>query len=331
MYLLIVFLPLLGSSVAGFFGRFLGSEGTAIITGKFLILFALVLFGFIFLCRFYSCRLQDKYGFPFIVLLSVLLFLGVSFLGSLIRIYVFSHVGLDLTALFPIVLSVGTVQGLPEQSPPDPSNESSWSGSWIEKWMNPEVGSSAPNQGGQPREDEASSQPIGGAGPSNAGPSAQDPGEDAGPSSIRRRVDSGPDSGSGPQYLNVSSDTEGRAAPEQRPPEQPPAQPLELEQLQRPTLEEFRQLLENHRRISDAIPKIFQDLHMRVPAGFQSERLTEMLEERHGGRSLGGILRSLQEEGHNSPLFREVQTDFQALRDSGGTEATLRKEWQGRS
>ncbi|RZS23640.1 hypothetical protein BHM03_00056605, partial [Ensete ventricosum] len=30
--LLIVFLPLLGSSVAGFFGRFLGSEGTAIIT-----------------------------------------------------------------------------------------------------------------------------------------------------------------------------------------------------------------------------------------------------------------------------------------------------------
>uniref|UniRef100_A0A8I6XTR9 NADH-ubiquinone oxidoreductase chain 5 n=1 Tax=Hordeum vulgare subsp. vulgare TaxID=112509 RepID=A0A8I6XTR9_HORVV len=32
MYLLIVFLPLLGSSVAGFFGHFLGSEGTAIMT-----------------------------------------------------------------------------------------------------------------------------------------------------------------------------------------------------------------------------------------------------------------------------------------------------------
>ena len=32
MYLLIVFLPLLGSSVAGFFGRFLGSEGSAILT-----------------------------------------------------------------------------------------------------------------------------------------------------------------------------------------------------------------------------------------------------------------------------------------------------------
>ncbi|PKU65777.1 NADH-ubiquinone oxidoreductase chain 5 [Dendrobium catenatum] len=32
MYPLIVFLPLLGSSIADFFGRFLGSEGTAIIT-----------------------------------------------------------------------------------------------------------------------------------------------------------------------------------------------------------------------------------------------------------------------------------------------------------
>jgi NADH-ubiquinone oxidoreductase chain 5 len=32
MYLLIVFLPLLGSSVAGFFGSFLGYEGTAIMT-----------------------------------------------------------------------------------------------------------------------------------------------------------------------------------------------------------------------------------------------------------------------------------------------------------
>lgn len=32
MYLLIVLLPLLGSPVAGAFGRFLGSEGTAIVT-----------------------------------------------------------------------------------------------------------------------------------------------------------------------------------------------------------------------------------------------------------------------------------------------------------
>ena len=109
-----------------------------------------------------------------------------------------------------------------------------------------------------------------------------------------------------------------------------PAQPLELEQLQTPTLSDFHQLMRNHQSIADLLPRIFQDLHTRVPAGFQSERLAEMLEERYGGRNLGGILLSLQEEGRNSRFFREVQTDFQTLRDSGATEATLRKEWQGR-
>ena len=47
MYLLIVFLPLLGSSVAGFFGRFLGSEGTAIMTTtcvSFSSIFSLIAF-----------------------------------------------------------------------------------------------------------------------------------------------------------------------------------------------------------------------------------------------------------------------------------------------
>jgi len=44
------FLPLLGSSVAGFFGRFLGSEGSAF-TGKFLLLFGLLLLGGIFFFR----------------------------------------------------------------------------------------------------------------------------------------------------------------------------------------------------------------------------------------------------------------------------------------
>nr|QRE78766.1 Nad5 [Schisandra chinensis] len=47
MYLLIVFLPLLGSSVAGAFGRFLGSEGTAIMTTtcvSFSSIFSLIAF-----------------------------------------------------------------------------------------------------------------------------------------------------------------------------------------------------------------------------------------------------------------------------------------------
>ena len=89
-------------------------------------------------------------------------------------------------------------------------------------------------------------------------------------------------------------------------------------------------LLQTHPRISDTIVKIFQDLHTRVPAGFQSERLTEMLEERHGGPKMEEILKSLQEKGRNSPFFREVQTDFKDLKDSGGTDATLREDWYGR-
>lgn len=72
-------LPILSSSVACFFGRFLGSEGTAIhITGKFWILFGKIILGFIFLFRFYSCRLNDKYGFPLIVILYGLLLFGIT-------------------------------------------------------------------------------------------------------------------------------------------------------------------------------------------------------------------------------------------------------------
>jgi hypothetical protein len=203
---------------------------------------------------------------------------------------------------------------------------SSRGSSWIDDYFGREVGSSAPNQGGQQREDGASSQPTGVAGPSNALPSGQED-ENSEPPLKRPRMDSGPGSGSGQQYLNVSSDTERRAAPEQGLPEQPPAHPQELEQ---PTLQDFNRLLASHEQIADTIESIFRDLHTRVPAGFQRERLTELLEERHGGGSLGEILRSLLEEGRNSPFFREVQADFKALRDSGGTEANLRKQWQGR-
>jgi NADH-ubiquinone oxidoreductase chain 5 len=47
LYLLIVFLPLLGCSVAGVFGRFLGKEGTAIMTTtcvSFSSIFSLIAF-----------------------------------------------------------------------------------------------------------------------------------------------------------------------------------------------------------------------------------------------------------------------------------------------
>lgn len=96
-------------------------------------------------------------------------------------------------------------------------------------------------------------------------------------------------------------------------------------------VEAARQLLYNHAQIADVLRGIFQDLHTRVPGGFQSERLTEMLEERHGGPGMGNILQSLRENGRDSPFFREAQVDFKALRESGATEAALRREWQGRA
>jgi len=93
-------LPILSSSIAGFFGRFLGSE----VNGNFLIILALVLCCFIFLFRRYSFQLKEKYRFGLLVFLwHFLILFGIGILGSLIRIYVFSHLGLDLTTVFPIV------------------------------------------------------------------------------------------------------------------------------------------------------------------------------------------------------------------------------------
>jgi hypothetical protein len=49
----------------------------------------------------------------------VLLFC-ISFLGALIRIYVFSHAGLYLPSLFDLILSVGAGQALPLPDPDQP-------------------------------------------------------------------------------------------------------------------------------------------------------------------------------------------------------------------
>ena len=59
MYLLIVFLPLLGSSVAGFFGRFLGSEGI-MTTTRNLVLLSIFLFLLILICFFFFKKERVK-------------------------------------------------------------------------------------------------------------------------------------------------------------------------------------------------------------------------------------------------------------------------------
>ncbi|KAJ4968669.1 hypothetical protein NE237_015370 [Protea cynaroides] len=106
MYLLIVFLPLLGSSVAGFFGRFLGSEGTAIMTTPpNLVFFGIFLFIFIFIFRFYSKKINKK-----------------SF-----RLGFFMHLSLLFLISFLFFFYVVAGPGLPLPAPSDPSSSSSWS------------------------------------------------------------------------------------------------------------------------------------------------------------------------------------------------------------
>lgn len=76
-------------------------------TGQNIVIFSILLLGFIFLFRLYCFQLKNKWGIGLVVVMYGFLLFGISFLGSLIRIYVFSHVGLDLTSLFPLILSVG--------------------------------------------------------------------------------------------------------------------------------------------------------------------------------------------------------------------------------
>lgn len=59
----------------------------------------------------------------------------------------------------------GPSQVAPPAPSSTPSNSSTWSGPWIERWFYTEVSSLAPTEGGQPQGEEAASQPIGVMGP----------------------------------------------------------------------------------------------------------------------------------------------------------------------
>nr|YP_009430321.1 NADH dehydrogenase subunit 5 [Nicotiana attenuata]ASZ83476.1 NADH dehydrogenase subunit 5 [Nicotiana attenuata] len=107
MYLLIVFLPLLGSFVAGCFGRFLGKEGTAIITTtcvSFSSIFSLIAFYevapgasacYLRIAPWISSEMFDaSWGFlfdsPTVVMLIV-----VTFISSLVHLYSISYMSED--------------------------------------------------------------------------------------------------------------------------------------------------------------------------------------------------------------------------------------------
>nr|YP_009414436.1 NADH dehydrogenase subunit 5 [Lagerstroemia indica]AQS99570.1 NADH dehydrogenase subunit 5 [Lagerstroemia indica] len=106
MYLLIVFLPLLGSSVAGFFGRFLGSEGSAIITTtcvSFSSILSLIAFYevapgasacYLKIAPWISSEMFDAswgfFGDPTVVMLIV-----VTFISCLVHLYSISYMSED--------------------------------------------------------------------------------------------------------------------------------------------------------------------------------------------------------------------------------------------
>ena len=129
MYLLIVFLPLLGSSVAGFFGRFLGSEGTAImLTSRALGLFAFLLLGLIFLFHRSSFHLKNKWKGRLVVAIYVFFFLSISILCCLIRVYLLSRFGLEFPLLSFVIFGAGGGGETASSSSPYPRLELDRSG-----------------------------------------------------------------------------------------------------------------------------------------------------------------------------------------------------------
>ncbi|CDY72394.1 BnaAnng40970D, partial [Brassica napus] len=104
-------LLLLGSSIAGFFGRFLGSEGSVILTTTCVSFFALV--GFLFLFRIYYFCLKG----PLRGILNLFLVFFIAVVISLIRIKVIHLVSPALPLLEPITWAAVGGRALPSMGP----------------------------------------------------------------------------------------------------------------------------------------------------------------------------------------------------------------------
>nr|AXU98918.1 hypothetical protein [Brassica juncea] len=114
-------LLLLGSSVAGFFGRFLGSEGSAILTTTCVSFLALV--GCLFLFRIYSFRLKG----PLRGILNLFLVFFIGVVISLIRIKVIYLLGPALPLLLgPFVWKAVVGEALPSTGPNGAESSSTW-------------------------------------------------------------------------------------------------------------------------------------------------------------------------------------------------------------
>jgi hypothetical protein len=121
------------SSVAGFFfGRFLGSEGIAIMnTGLNLLLFGIAILGFSFLFRLYCVRLQKKYNFRVVFFLYLSIVFVISFFFYFLRIYLLSSLGLLVGfSLASVLIFCVSEHSLPAPSVPSNSGNTPGSFDW---------------------------------------------------------------------------------------------------------------------------------------------------------------------------------------------------------
>lgn len=96
-------------------------------------------------------------------------------------------------------------------------------------------------------------------------------------------------------------------------------------------LEKIREILKSHERIGERILELRREEGMRLPGGFQVERLVEILEENYGGEKLLDIEIDMMQKGILSPYYNETKTFFFYFRCERITETLLRKEWQGKT
>lgn len=95
-------------------------------------------------------------------------------------------------------------------------------------------------------------------------------------------------------------------------------------------LNAVQQNLRAHEAIGNHIIELRRQEGMRLPGGFQTERIVEMLEDRYGGEQMIAIERDIQLNGIRSRFYTETKTFYDDFRREGITEALLRKTWQGR-
>lgn len=175
------FIPFLAFITATFFVRFLGSEGSAIMTSSRLGIIGILLFAFIFLFHRFSKHLTKKYGSCLVLIIYRFFFFCVFFDFSLLRIYfisIFGHFCSDL--LFGVLVwSVGGGQGLPLPAP-SPSREADEEGMNILMSI---LLHSESQRGTSVEPGTSVNQPE--AGPVNPGNPAASPGEEAGPANQR--------------------------------------------------------------------------------------------------------------------------------------------------